>query len=84
MKRKRPLTPLSLNMAMITTASVAAIRTPNTKAEGVGQPRSHVIPTVTRDAVTIVPKVERTRMGPSSTACEVMGSDAGLHADQAR
>ena len=42
--RRRPLTPVSLNMAMTATGSVAAIRAPNTRADDIGQPRSCSFP----------------------------------------
>jgi hypothetical protein len=65
-RRRRPVTLLSLNMAMIATGSVAAIRAPNTNAEDMGQPSSRAIPHATTPADTMVPNVERTRIGRMS------------------
>ena len=62
----RPLTPLSLNMAMIATGSVAAMSTPNISAAGSGQPSSHTMPQVTAAAAITVPSVESTKMGRMS------------------
>ena len=58
--------PLSLNIAITATGSVAAIRTPNNRAGAIGQASQYISPAVTTAAEMMVPTIARTRMGSMS------------------
>ena len=65
-RRKRPPRPVSLNMAITATGSVAAISTPNTRADTSGQPSTMCMPAVTTIAETATPTMLSTSTGTMS------------------
>ena len=65
-RRRRPLIPVSLNMARTAIGSVAAISTPKTRAGAVGQAKKWTMPAATTTAVMTTPSVESTATGSMS------------------
>ena len=65
-RRRRPLMPVSLNMARTAIGSVAAISAPKTTAGAAGQARNFTMPAATTTAEMTTPSVESTRTGSIS------------------
>ena len=69
--RRRPLMPVSLNMARTAIGSVAAISTPKTTAGAAGQAKNFTMPAATTTAEITTPSVESTTTG--SMSCRSSG-----------
>ena len=65
-RRRRPLMPVSLNMARTAIGSVAAISTPKTTAGAAGQAKNFTMPAATTTAEMTTPSVESTATGSMS------------------
>ena len=65
-RRRRPLMPVSLNMARTAIGSVAAISTPKTTAGAAGQAKNFTMPAATTTAEMTTPSVESTTTGSMS------------------